>query len=165
MATAILSAERASVLFEYNPLTGVLTRKAQQRNKPITSDEVSRTNGYIRIRVDGVRYAAHRVAWLLHTGQWPNGEIDHINGDRSDNRIANLRDVSARTNRENQHGPRSDNLSSGVMGVHWSAYHSKWKAHIRVGGKLKHLKYCKTQAEAEAVYLATKRLLHKGCTI
>jgi len=71
-------------------------------------------------------YAAHRVAWFLHHGAWPMGEIDHINGNAQDNRIANLRDVTHKENTRNMKR-RSDN-TSGITGI---SYHTKIK---KVGG-------------------------------
>lgn len=58
--------------------------------------------GYIKIGIDGTQYSAHHLAWYLHHGEWPQGEIDHINGDRADNRISNLRVVSHRQNQRNR---------------------------------------------------------------
>lgn len=162
---AALTAERLREVLHYDPETGVFTRKVKRVWNASGSEEATPTHGYLKLGVDGVQYMAHRLAWLHVYGHWPREFIDHINGNRSDNRIANLRDASCRTNNENKRGPRADNVSSGVLGVHWSEYHKKWKAHIRVDGRLKHLKYCRSIDEAHAVYLAAKRKLHAGCTI
>lgn len=151
-------------MLRYDPATGLVTRPGKA-GRSVCSGELARKNGYLFMSVSGRRYAVHRLAWLCAHGSWPKGQIDHINGVRDDNRAANLRDVTASVNRENQRAARSDNLSSGVLGVHWSEYHGKWKAHIRVAGKLMHLKYCATKDEAFAVYLQAKRALHAGCTI
>lgn len=59
------------------------------------------SGGYLRIRIDAVSYKAHRLAWLYHYGEWPEGELDHINGIRTDNRVANLRDVPHVENQRN----------------------------------------------------------------
>lgn len=162
MADVNLTPARLRELFHYDPETGVFTRLVKTSHN---AGAGSVTNGYQRLIVDGKRYAAHRLAWLYMTGDWPSAEIDHINGIGADNRFANLRDVGRATNQENLRRARSDNHSSGVLGVHWSEYHKKWKAHIRVDGRLKHLRYCDTKEEAQAVYLDAKRRLHEGCTI
>lgn len=162
---AALTAERLRELLHYDPDTGIFIRKVKSAWNSAGSEGVKPTQGYVYLSVDGCRYRAHRLAWLYVFGRWPREMMDHINGDRADNRICNLREADARVNRQNQHGARSDNLSSGVIGVHWSEYHKKWKAHIRVDGRLQHLKYCSSVEEASAVYLAAKRKLHEGCTI
>lgn len=81
--------------------------------------------------------SAHRAGWALHTGAWPAGEIDHINGLRADNRLCNLRDVPIGENNKNI--ARSKANTSGVTGVHWRPDHKKWGCNIRYMGKLKHL--------------------------
>jgi hypothetical protein len=101
--------------------------------KPAFSADVQ---GYRHGRVNGVLVRAHRVAWAMHYGEWPNGQVDHINGDRSDNRIANLRVVDAHGNARNAK-LRSDN-STGVSGVYKNA-HGSWVAQIGSGPNRKYL--------------------------
>jgi len=84
---------------------------------------------------------AHRVAWAIVYGAWPEGVIDHINGDPSDNRIANLRDVTHAVNMRNS-APRSDN-KSGYAGVRWCRRSQRWIATLNIG-------QFKTKAEAVA---------------
>lgn len=72
-------------------------------------------DGYVKIKITGKMFMAHRLAWLFTYGDWPRGEIDHINGDRADNRISNLRDVSRSANQRNAKR-RRDN-TSGITGV------------------------------------------------
>lgn len=96
-------------------------------------------------------YRAHRVAWLLFHGSWPDYEIDHINGVRTDNRIDNLRDVPCGINRKNCQ-LRSDN-KSGVPGVSWMPSKNQWRARIHTDGKEIHLGYFddfETAAEARS---------------
>jgi hypothetical protein len=113
--------------------------------------------GYFRVSIDYVRYLAHRVAWLIYYGEMPSGEIDHINGDRTDNRIENLRCVSSKGNARNM-GLKSNN-SSGVCGVCWCKRTGKWQASITVDyktmflGRFKSLKDAKSaRASAEKKY-------------
>lgn len=77
--------------------------------------------------------AAHRVIWAIVHGQWPQDQIDHINGDRSDNRLENLRAVSDAENKKNMRR-RADNRS-GRTGVYWSAQAQKWTAEIKINGR------------------------------
>ena len=92
-------------------------------------------HGYLKGSIFNQRYSAHRVAWAIHYGVWPTGQIDHINGDRTDNRIVNLRDVDNKTNGRNQR--LGKNNRSGVNGVLWDR--GCWVARIKVNGKSKHL--------------------------
>lgn len=94
-------------------------------------------DGYIKVRLDGKLYYAHRVAWLLSYGEWPRGELDHVNGKRSDNKIENLRLVSSSDNKKNMK-LRKDS-SSGVYGVGWHKQSGKWHPRIKVNGRNKSL--------------------------
>ncbi len=93
--------------------------------------------GYLHGRIFDRPYKAHRIIWLLHTGDWPVMHLDHINGKRSDNRVVNLRAVTRTENMMNQR-IRSDNVS-GVIGVCWDQARAKWMAFISTGHKRKNL--------------------------
>lgn len=93
--------------------------------------------GYAHGDILGLRYKAHRVAWALYHGAWPDHEIDHINGDRADNRIANLRSATHQENMRNQ--TLSSANRSGVIGVCWNSRRNKWSAQIKVNKKKIHL--------------------------
>lgn len=97
------------------------------------------TSGYHHSNIKGRVMIAHRLIWLLHYGVHPNGQIDHINGVRNDNRIVNLRDVTKTENMRNQR-LHSDN-SSGAHGVLWIKRKAKWQAQMRSGGRCRHLGY------------------------
>ncbi len=88
-------------------------------------------DGYLRVKINNVLFRVHRVIWLIAYGEWPKGQIDHINGIRDDNRIENLRDVTVQGNQRNQH-IRTDN-SSGVPGVRLE--NGKWRVRIKIDGK------------------------------
>lgn len=119
-------------------------------------------HGYIQIRVDDIKYWAHRLAWLYATGAWPQGDIDHINGDGTDNRIDNLRDVGVIVNNQNERRARRNN-KLGVLGVHCRG--SKFAASIMSNRVVHRLGLFATAAEASAAYVRAKRQLHEGCTL
>jgi len=102
--------------------------------------------GYVRVTIFGRKVLAHRLIWLMFNKSWPEGEIDHINGNPIDNRIENLRDVPHSENVKNA-AIRKDN-KSGVTGVHFYEKTQNWKANIRVDGKLKHLGTFETFSDA-----------------
>lgn len=144
-------AEKVRRLMAYDPETGILTRKVSACSTARAGDVVGwqRKDGYLRGRLDGRSYMLHRLAWLHYYGEWPANQIDHINGVRNDNRIANLRDVTHKQNSRNQRR-KCTNLS-GVTGVQWAAYAGKWRAFIRVDGKHLGIGYFDTiEAAAEA---------------
>jgi hypothetical protein len=89
-------------------------------------------NGYVVIKINGKKYKAHRLAWLYVYGYMPKYGIDHINHNRSDNRIENLRDVSASINSKNRH--KHKNNTSGFTGVGFVAKSNRWRARITVDG-------------------------------
>ena len=119
-------------------------------------------DGYWRIGIVGQQFKAHRLAWLYVTGEWPDNQIDHINGIKTDNRFCNLRVVTPAGNMHNRRKAHKGN-ASGFLGV--SSHHGRWKAEIRVGGKLQHIGYFSDAATAGAAYVKAKRELHPTCTI
>ena len=119
--------------------------------------------GYVRIGVLGRIYKAHRLAMALSCDRFPDMEIDHINGNKSDNRLVNLREVSRETNQQNCISAYKTN-STGMLGV---SQHKPgvWRARLSVGGKNKSLGLFSDPHQAHEAYKAAKRILHKGCTI
>lgn len=122
------------------------------------------SSGHIQIKVDGTSHMAHRLAWLMTFNTFPSGQIDHINGIRDDNRIANLRNVTTGENTQNQRAPRSDN-TSGYLGVSFSKAAGKWVAGIGVGRKRIHLGCFDCPETAHLAYIKAKREMHATCTI
>lgn len=145
----------------YAPETGLFTWVSGWRGRP-AGRIAGRPDkdGYTVLQVRGKTIKAHRLAWLYAHGAWPRSEIDHINGVRDDNRIANLRDVDRMTNTQNTRGPRKDS-STGVMGVVKRPY-GAFSASIRADGKQRHLGTFKTLEEASHAYQSAKKTLHKG---
>lgn len=112
-------------------------------------------HGYRHGTIFGKSYQAHRVIWAIVHGHWPLGEIDHINGDRTDNRLVNLRDVPPAENRKNQ--TRSVKNTSGATGVHWCNTWSRWVAKIMVDRKTKVIGTFKSFEEAKAAREAASK--------
>jgi len=122
-------------------------------------------NGYSSIILMGRKYKAHRVAWLLHTGSWPSNFIDHIDGNRLNNKFTNLRDVDRTTNSQNIRSATQRNKSSGLLGAYLDSKGRRWMSSIQTCGLQKHLGYFSSAEEAHAAYVHAKRFLHAGCTI
>jgi hypothetical protein len=102
-------------------------------------------------------FYAHRVAWAIHYGEWPNCEIDHINHDKFDNRICNLRPVTRGENMCNI--SRSTRNNSGITGVGWCAKRKKWRAAITLDSKTTELGFYTTVGDAAQVRRIAERLL------
>lgn len=118
------------------------------------------SHGYLVIRLDDKLMYAHRMAWAYVHGSMPAGVIDHINGNKTDNRLDNLRDVSQITNLQNQRDLVKPGNKSGYKGV--QANCSGWQAIIHVAGKRLCLGTFRHPADAHAVYVAAKRKHHAG---
>lgn len=167
MAKADLTAQLLRELLHYDQETGVFTRIVRTSNR-INVGAVAgtrRPDGYLKISLLDSAFLAHRLAWLYVTGDWPKWQIDHINGVRSDNRWANLRDVPPYVNQGNQRVAHAKNKSSGLLGVTWNARKNKWAAQISATGKQIHIGLFDRPEDAHAAYLDAKRRLHEGCTI
>jgi hypothetical protein len=135
----MLDFETAKRLFEYLPMTGDLIWKVNLGSHGKIGNVAGYTNtrGYRRIGIYGKYYKAHRIVYLLHYGVWPAGHIDHMNSNKSDNRIENLRVVNNTSNSRRQK-KRIDN-TSGFTGVYYSLKDNRYKAEIRVNNKRLHL--------------------------
>jgi hypothetical protein len=152
----MLTAEYVRSRLSYNPENGELRWWSKEVVTPhdkgfntkyagkIAGYMVSR--GYLGAQIDGKPYLLHRLAWLITHGSWPDDGIDHINGDPSDNRLANLRDVDSTANNRNKILPNTN--KSGVMGVNWEKKYTKWRAQIQVDGKGLHLGYFTNKEDA-----------------
>lgn len=158
-----ITAERLREVLDYNPETGLfLWKMAFCRKVRVGASAGCSYGGYKHISVDKRLYRAHRLAWLYVHGEWPAGDIDHINGNRSDNRIANLRDVSRRVNLQNIRDPKPSN-KSGLLGA--SKNGKFWAAVIRTNGKRLFVGNFPTPEQAHHAYVEAKRRMHEGCTI
>jgi len=135
-----MNLETARKLYNYNPDTGVITNKISRGAKVLAGRKAGcMQRGYRVLQTKGKMYMAHRIAWLLFYGELPLNEIDHINHNRSDNRITNIRSV---THAENQRNARlQKNNKWGISGVVWIEKHKKWRANIWVNNQNLHLGY------------------------
>lgn len=162
-----LTQGRLKELLDYFPDTGLFKWKVFRGNtaKPKTIAGSIDSNGHGQIKVDGITYQAHRLAWLYVNGVWPSKEIDHRNGIRNDNHIANLREANHSENGQNQRKARTDNKSSGILGVTWHKRDKKWRAQIGIAGKKKWLGAFDTPEAAHSAYITAKRELHQFGTL
>lgn len=129
-----MTREELMLLVSYDPESGIFYWLKPRRG--CTSGSVAggiTSYGYWKISICGKNYLAHRLAWLFTYGNWPHPETDHINGNRIDNRIDNLRLASPSQNQANK-AMRKDN-KSGVKGVTWDKSRNKWQAGICFGRK------------------------------
>lgn len=138
MTRAPVTHERVKALLDYDTVTGELrwTGAAVPR---VRGKLISAGTNYVYVQVDGRSHPAHRVIWFWMTGEWPPEQIDHINGDKRDNRFCNLRLATAARGR------------SGAMGV--QPHRNRWQASISVGRKRVNLGTYTTKEEAAAAYL------------
>lgn len=144
----------------YEPATGILRWAVSGRGIQKGAIAGSRTaEGYAQVRVGFKTHRAHRLAWFLAHGAWPEGEIDHINGDRADNRLSNLRVVDRTGNSQNRRGPQKNN-KSGLQGICWVKHAKRWRAQIMARKVMHRLGYFDSPEAAHAAYMAAKASLH-----
>lgn len=142
-------------LIDYDPSTGIFIWKEGPIRRGKRAGSLQ-PHGYRRIHVGYVRIWEHRLAWAFVHGAYPDGLIDHINGDRSDNRIENLRQATAETNAANSK-TRSDN-TSGYKGVSWNRRAQKWQVFIGgSGGRVYLGLFSNPKAAHEAYLMAAKK--------
>jgi hypothetical protein len=163
MSNERITKELVQQLFFYEEETGKLFWKIKPSGPVNKGDEAGRitSNGYRQIRIFNSAYVAHRIVWLYINGNWPKNYIDHINGDRLDNRISNLREVTKQENNQNLLKAQKNNKSN-FLGVSWNPKGKKWRAQICVDNKKIYLGLHETPELAHAAYLDAKRKLHKG---
>lgn len=158
--------ERLRVEFDFDPETGIFVRRKLRRGSEKAGAKVGCKNsqGYLVFHFNGALHYAHRLAWAYVNGALPEHSIDHINGIRTDNRIANLRDVTTTQNNQNERSARRSSRS-GLLGAHWSGANRKWVSQITANGKVKTLGQFDTASEAHIAYVNAKRELHATCSI
>ena len=146
-------------LLDYEPNTGLFRWKTKISRKAVVGELAGchRADGYVVIKLNGTRYRAHRLAWLYMTGQWPTEFVDHRDGDRSNNRWANLRLANRSENMWNMVG-HSDSRT-GLKGV--TRDDRRWIAQIAANGSSHWLGSFKTAADAQSAYAAAAIRYHR----
>lgn len=125
------SVERLREVFSIDPIDGRLIALAPTRHRNSGEEAGYKNNiGYRQVAFDGKIYSVHRIAWALYHGEHPTAEVDHINGDRSDNRLCNIRlATSAQNNQNRRLGTRNKTGIKGVFRVKWAAS-TRWRVSI-----------------------------------
>jgi hypothetical protein len=159
--------ERLLELFKYNPNDGSFERIKTTAPKAIKGMVIfgsKNSSGYLLVSVDSKTFVAQRLAWIISNGDIQSGlQIDHINRDRSDNRLCNLRLVTHMENGHNQKLRATNN--SGYAGVFWHTQSKKWRASIMVNYKPIHLGGFDTPEEANVAYVTAKEIYHPSSPI
>lgn len=148
--------------FKYSYSTGQVFRKL--KTGWVACKSKANQKGYLRVGLDGRRVYAHRLVWALVTGKWPDGDVDHKNGIKSDNRLVNLRHVDRSTNLENMRSAKSNNKSTGLLGAYRHSS-GRFTSRIQIKGADVYLGMFDTAELAHQAYVKAKRELHEGGTI
>lgn len=161
-----LTQARLRELLWYCPASGLFSwRQSAKGRKMDRPAGCTSAVGYTVIRIDKRLYQAHRLAFLYIYGRWPDGDVDHKDGTRTNNNAENLRECTRAQNLQNKRRSSTTLGRSGLLGAQWCSQVGKWYGAIQVDGKKTHLGTFETAAEAHAAYLAAKRVLHEFCTI
>lgn len=145
----VLTLERLKYALNYDPLSGIFTRASVMTGSSIGSVCGSKKpTGYIIITIDRFLYRAHRLAWLYIHGEWPEGDVDHINRNRSDNRISNLRCVTRSQNLLNSQ-LRSDSKTK-IKNVCFNKQANKYQVTFTFTGKQIHAGFYDTLELADS---------------
>lgn len=152
--------EKLKKYLTYSPDTGLFHWILASSDKTKIGDVAGclRPDGYIKIKIFGKNYLAHRLAWFFVHKEWPEEEIDHINRVRNDNRLENLRSILKRQQQQNM--KLTTKNTSGFVGVSRSGS-NKWRASIVIKKKFIALGVFDTPEEASAVYIAAKARHHE----
>lgn len=163
MSARNLTVDRLKELVKYDPNTGVFTwkiyRNSNAKNGDIVGKKYISADGYRVAMIDKSLHQQHRLAWLYFYGDWPLSAIDHINRDKTDNRISNLRLVSDAQNMQNRFKTRRN--TSGYKGVHFVQSTKRWRAQLCVNGKRIDLGTYDTPDQAGMAYVLGVK---KHCT-
>lgn len=149
--------------YRYDPVTGVVSRT----DNGAACDTLTSSRRYYFVQpkraalgIRGLVYV-HKLAWFLHTGQWPPQQVDHVNTNGLDNRIDNLRLASPTENIRNRRKPSRKDLTSRYKGVSWQPDKRKWRARIVIDKQSHHLGYFESEKEAWTAYCEAATLFFK----
>ena len=155
-----MDAEQLREILHYEAGTGVFTWRVKLNRQMIVGSVAGhKAHGYIIIGIKGELYRAHRLAWLYQTGRWPDGDIDHKNGNKEDNQWENPREATRSQNMQNV-GIKKNN-KSGFKGVYKHTQVGRFVAQIRINGRKVHLGIFETAEEAGAAYAQAANQNHK----
>lgn len=148
-----ITQERVKELIHYDPATGIFTRIKQSsgnysRRRQIGQPSDHENKNYGMIRIDGQVHKSHRIAWLYMTGSWPSGVVDHKDGNKANNAFYNLRDCTQQQNLYNSPHPSGLNRAKGT-----TEFRGKFRARIRIDGKVRELGMFNTREEAHNAYI------------
>lgn len=140
MKNKIVTKELVQNLFEYTEDGTLLWKNPTSRSVKV-GDKAGSMNkiGYVIVKINGKAYKAHRIIWLYHYGHLPKNDIDHIDRNKGNNRITNLREVSKTRNLRNRGILKSN--TSGIAGVCYCNHRGKWKSYIKINGIQKTIGY------------------------
>lgn len=156
----LLTLEEVRDILDYAPASGEL-RWRRRMSKRVLSGDIAGcvdTYGYVRIIIKGKNYRAHRLGWLLTYGGWPDAELDHIDLDRSNNRLNNLREATRAQNMLNK--KMYKNNKSGFIGVHFHEASGRYQAQYGRDGIVHRIGEFDTAEEASAAYQAA--IVYRG---
>ena len=160
-----ITSELLRSVVRYEPETGAFYWLVDRGPKHVGDRAGTITQqGYRQLTINTIAARANRMAHLYMTGSHPVGQMDHINGDRQDDRWENLRDVTPSMNMQNRKAAQATN-KSGLLGVFFLRRKNKWTARLRRRGVDHYIGHFDTPEQAHAAYLAKKRKVHEGCTI
>lgn len=156
----MLTQERLKEILHYNRHVGVFVwrDKTRPRTYGKTAGSAVKNKGYVKLHIDGKDYPAHRLAWMYVHGEFPDGQIDHTDGDKSNNLISNLRVVTQAQNSMNM--KRNASNTSGIKGVCFCKEKGKWEAAISRGGKRVYREWFDTAAEAGLALKDKRSAIH-----
>lgn len=149
-----LTADQLREYLDYDPATGEFRRK--DLNYRVVGSVTKK--GYVKIKLNQVQYLAHRLAFLYMEGRWPKDLMDHINGNRSDNRWENLREANRFQNSRNRKLDCQN--TTGFKGVVFCCRNKKYRSRIKINGVRKELGWFRTPEEAHAAYCQAAQEYH-----
>lgn len=151
----MITQEYLKSILDYNQNTGIFTWKVNKSKRSNIGNVAGWLDGgYTKIEIDNKPYKAHRLAWLYVYGEMPKHLIDHINNDRSNNKISNLREATYQENNENYKTPKTN--KSGVKNVSWYKQLNKWVVSISIKGVKKTIGYFDDLEFAELVAIEAR---------
>jgi hypothetical protein len=165
MAKADITAQRLRELLDYDLNTGVFTWRVTRKGHRKAGDAAGylRKDRYVIIGLDNATFLGHRLAWLHVYGEWPREHLDHIDGNPTNNRIENLRDVSPTVNGQNRKRVHR-NTVTGFLGVD-QVTDGLWGVRIKVDGRIVKLSGIRSEKLAQECSVALRRILQPGCTL